>query len=72
MQEFYTAEQIAQRLHVTRRTVHEWLRTRRLRGVKAGHQWRITEADLQAFLESSQAPEPLTAINEVLQETDRQ
>jgi len=50
MEEFYTAEQIAERLHLTRRTVHEWLRTRRLKGVKAGHQWHITQRDLEAFL----------------------
>jgi excisionase family DNA binding protein len=49
-EELYTAEQVAEHLHVTLRTVHEWLRTKRLRGLKAGRQWRITKRDLDAFL----------------------
>jgi excisionase family DNA binding protein len=50
MEEFYTVEQIAERLHVTPRTVREWLRTQQLNAVKAGRQWRIKASDLQAFL----------------------
>jgi excisionase family DNA binding protein len=50
-EELYTVAQVADRLKVTRRTVREWLRTNRLRAVKAGHQWRITASDLQAFLQ---------------------
>jgi excisionase family DNA binding protein len=50
MDTFYTVEQIAAQLQVTERTVREWLRTKRLRGVRAGRQWRIQERDLQAFL----------------------
>jgi excisionase family DNA binding protein len=60
MDTFYTVEQIAAQLQVTERTVREWLRTKRLRGVRAGRQWRIQERDLQAFLvrhEADSTPE---------------
>jgi excisionase family DNA binding protein len=50
MDAFYTVEQIAEQLQVTPRTVREWLRTKRLRGVRAGRQWRVRTADLDAFL----------------------
>jgi excisionase family DNA binding protein len=50
MEEFLTVEQVAKRLQVTERTVREWLRTKRLKGVRAGRQWRIRESDLSTFL----------------------
>jgi excisionase family DNA binding protein len=50
MEEFYTVEEVAERLKVTPRTVREWLRTKRLKAGKAGRQWRIHETDLQAFM----------------------
>jgi excisionase family DNA binding protein len=58
MEEFYTVEQIAGRLHVTPRTVREWLGTQQLHGVKAGRQWRITVRDLEAFLRQPGRQEP--------------
>jgi excisionase family DNA binding protein len=50
MEEFLTVEQVARRLQATERTVREWLRSRRLKGVSAGRQWRIRESDIKAFL----------------------
>jgi excisionase family DNA binding protein len=50
MEALYTVEQVAKHLHVTPRTVREWLRTKKLKGVLAGRFWRIKESDLQAFL----------------------
>jgi excisionase family DNA binding protein len=54
----YTPEEIAGKLKTTRRTVYRWLTTGRLRGLRAGDTWRISEADLMAFLESRKAPAP--------------
>ena len=50
MEALYTVEQVAKHLHVTPRTVRDWLRTKKLKGVLAGRFWRIKESDLQAFL----------------------
>jgi excisionase family DNA binding protein len=58
MQKYYTPEEVAEELRVTRRSVYEWLKTGRLRGLRAGNRWRIRTEDLTAFTqpESSAAP----------------
>ncbi len=48
-----TPPQVAQRLQVNERTVTQWLRRGHLRGFKIGKEWRVSERDLQAFLEQS-------------------
>jgi excisionase family DNA binding protein len=40
---------------VSEKAVLDWLRLGKLKGVKAGRQWRIRERDLEAFLVE---PEP--------------
>jgi excisionase family DNA binding protein len=47
----YTPEEVATKLKVTRRTVCEWLLRGRLRGLRAGDTWRISDQDVVAFLE---------------------
>jgi excisionase family DNA binding protein len=51
-----TVSQVAERMQVNPETVRRWLRSGRLRGSlpggdKAG--WRISEADLQRFIDES-------------------
>lgn len=47
-----TVEEVAQRIGVTEETVRRWLRTKQLRGYRAGRRsgWRIRPADLEAFI----------------------
>jgi len=47
---FLTVEQVAERLQVSAQTVWRMLRTNELTGVKLRGQWRVTEADLAAYL----------------------
>ncbi|PZN07746.1 MAG: hypothetical protein DIU76_04010 [Bacillota bacterium] len=54
MERLLTPEEVADILRVTRRTVYEWLRTGRLRGLKAGPFWRIRPEDLDRFLAGEQ------------------
>ena len=54
MERLLTPEEVADTLRVTRRTVYEWLRTGRLRGLKAGPFWRIRPEDLDRFLAGEQ------------------
>lgn len=46
-----TPEQVADRLHISRLTIGNWLRSGKLKGVKVGRLWRVRERDLEAFLE---------------------
>lgn len=47
-----TRQQVAERLNVSLVTVGRWLREGKLKGVKAGRQWRVKENDLQEFLKT--------------------
>ncbi len=44
---------VAKRLQMNERTVTQWLRNGHLRGFKVGKEWRVSELDLDAFLEAS-------------------
>ncbi len=49
----YTPEDIAEILHVSRRTVYRYLKDGRLSASQpSGKLWRITEDDLRAFLDN--------------------
>jgi excisionase family DNA binding protein len=54
MAKFYTPEEVAEELRVTRRAVYGWLKDGRLPGYRAGNRWRIDPADVQAFLQAGQ------------------
>ena len=45
-----TPERAAQLLSVRPKTIRDWLKRGRLKGVRAGRLWRIRECDLDAFL----------------------
>lgn len=46
-----TPEEAAELLAVSPKSIREWLRLGKLKGVKAGRLWRIRERDLEAFLD---------------------
>ena len=47
----YTLEEIAELLHITRRTLYTYVKEGKLKDVKVGKYWRVTEKNLQEFLE---------------------
>lgn len=47
-----TPEAAAEVLGISPRTLRDWLRAGKIKGVKVGKAWRIREVDLQAFIES--------------------
>jgi excisionase family DNA binding protein len=49
---YYSPDEVAASLKVTRRTVYNWLYSGALKGAKAGVSWRITQGQLDAFLKS--------------------
>ncbi len=48
-----TPSDVAKRLQMNERTVTQWLRNGHLRGFKIGKEWRVSEIDLEAFIEAS-------------------
>lgn len=47
-----TPEAAAERLAIAPRTIREWLRQGKIKGVKVGKLWRIKEDALEEFLTS--------------------
>ena len=54
-----TPVQIAEALQLTESTITRWLRNGRLRGFKVGKDWRVSTADLNAFLEEKANVPPM-------------
>lgn len=46
----YTLEEIAELLHITRRTLYSCVKEGKLKAVKVGKYWRVTEKNLEEFL----------------------
>lgn len=47
---YWTPEEIAERLKLSKGTVYGLLRAGELPAIKIGSQWRVSESDLDAFL----------------------
>lgn len=47
----YTLTELEPILGVTHRTLLTYIKDKRLKGVKVGGKWKVTETDLKAFLE---------------------
>ena len=48
-QDFFTIDQVAERLNLHVKTVRQFVRDGRLKGVRLGKQYRIAREDLEAF-----------------------
>ncbi len=57
MEQFYTVEEVAAALKVTRQTVYRWMQSGALRYVLAGERRRVTQAALDAFLKEGRPEE---------------
>lgn len=53
MTELYTVQQVAEKFEVHPETIRRLAKKGELPAKKIGNEWRFTEADLQAFLESA-------------------
>jgi excisionase family DNA binding protein len=51
----YTPQQAAEILSISDKTLMDWLRAGKIKGVKVGKYWRIMEADLEEFLRQNRA-----------------
>ena len=48
-QAYFTPDEVAEQLDISRRWVYEMLTTGRLKATQVGRQWRITPANLRSF-----------------------
>jgi excisionase family DNA binding protein len=53
MEDLLTVEQAAAKLQIAPKTLKDWLRAGRIKGVRLGKLWRVKERDLEAFVEQS-------------------
>jgi excisionase family DNA binding protein len=53
IEEYYTIEEVAEKLKVTRQAIHNWIRDGRIESLKLGRARRIPAAALERFLEQS-------------------
>ena len=51
IEKVYTSDEVAEMLKVDIKSVQAWLRKGVIGGIKLGKIWRITESDLNAFIE---------------------
>jgi excisionase family DNA binding protein len=58
MHRYYTPEEVAEELRVTRRTIYSWLKSGRLPGRRVGRGWRIRAEDVEAVFEGPAASRP--------------
>jgi excisionase family DNA binding protein len=56
MEDLLTVEQAAAKLQIKAKTLKDWLRAGRIRGVRVGKLWRLRESDLEAFI--TEPPKP--------------
>jgi excisionase family DNA binding protein len=48
-----TLEEAGAYLHKAPKTIRDWVRTKKLKGLKIGGTWRIRAADLEAFVSAA-------------------
>ncbi len=56
MEKYLTPEEVAELLAVSPKSIREWLRSGKIKGIKAGRLWRISPQALGGFLSESRAP----------------
>ncbi len=53
----YTLEELVDLLKVTKRTLYNYIKSGRLKAVKMGKYWRVTQKQLDAFLSEGEPEE---------------
>lgn len=52
MDNYYTPQEVADKLKLNVRTLYKWIRENKLRAVKLGDVWRISETELNRLLQN--------------------
>lgn len=51
MDNYYTPQEVADKLKLNVRTLYKWIRENKLKAVKIGDVWRISETELNRLLQ---------------------
>jgi len=51
---YYSPEEVGEQFNVKPATIRKWIREGKLKALKLGGLWRITEEELQRFIKASQ------------------
>ncbi len=54
---YYSPEEVSEQINVKQATVRKWIREGKLKALKLGGLWRISEDQLQEFIRSGQVKE---------------
>ncbi len=54
MENYYTPKEVSEKLKLNVRTVYKWIREEKLKAVKLGDVWRISESELNRLLNSGE------------------
>lgn len=46
----YTLDEVAEILHITKRTLYTYIKGEKLKAVKFGKYWRVSQEDMEDFL----------------------
>ena len=60
LEEYYTIEELAEKLKVTRQAIHNWIKDGRIDSIKIGRARRIPAAAVERLLEQSRQPRGTT------------
>jgi excisionase family DNA binding protein len=73
VEDLLTVEQAAAKLQIASKTLKDWLRAGRLKGVRLGKLWRVKERDLEEFVErgSNEDRDDIAAAEEALADPQR-
>jgi excisionase family DNA binding protein len=56
LEQYYTIEEVAEKLKVTRQAIHNWIKEGRIESIKIGRARRIPAASIERLLEQSKQP----------------
>ncbi|MCX6031742.1 MAG: helix-turn-helix domain-containing protein [Chloroflexi bacterium] len=62
LQDLLTVQEAAEYLRVSRATIWRWCRTKKVRAIQIGREWRIVNADLLQIQEDTPAREAIPHI----------
>ncbi len=55
MENYYTPQEVANKLKLNVRTLYKWIREGKLKAVKVGDVWRISETELNRLLNKEES-----------------
>ncbi|MCR4430636.1 MAG: helix-turn-helix domain-containing protein [Tepidanaerobacteraceae bacterium] len=53
MENYYTPQEVAEKLKLNIRTLYKWIREGNIKAVKIGGVWRISESEISRLLEGN-------------------